>query len=169
MHETSDINITWKVSVFPAFPALMHTQPNQCPSFPDFFQIMVVFPATAAFRVSEINLIKINYVQNLRFIEGIWLSSTVMYRFWNKLEKAKINNYIRCNLAQNLCVHRKAYSRGMFCWTSILNIFLTIAENLFKQSLAKEEQCAYVEISQNLCDDLFSSIKQFTLGFRIIF
>ena len=50
-------------------------------------------------------------------------------------------------------------------WT----FFLTIAENLFKQSLDKKEQCANVEISQNLCDDLFSSIKQFTLGFRIIF
>ena len=73
--------MTWKVSVFPAFPALMLKQPNQCPAFPDFFQIMVVFPATAAFPVSMVTLIKINYAQNLRFIEGICLSSTVMYRF----------------------------------------------------------------------------------------
>ena len=73
--------MTWKASVFPVFPALMLKQPNQCPAFPDFFQIMVVFPATAAFTVSVVTLIKINYAQNLRFIEGICLSSTVMYRF----------------------------------------------------------------------------------------
>ena len=63
--------MTWKVSVFPAFPALMLRQPNYCPDFPDFFQIMVVFLATVAFPVSMVTLIKINYVQNLRFIEGI--------------------------------------------------------------------------------------------------
>ena len=73
--------MTWKVSVFPAFPALILKQPNQCPAFPDFFQIMVVFPATAAFPVSVFTLIKINYAQDLSFIEGICLSSTVMYRF----------------------------------------------------------------------------------------
>ena len=73
--------MTWKVSVFPAFPALMFKQPNQCPAFPDFFQIMVVFPATAAFSVSMVTLIKINYAQSLRFIEGVCQSSTVVYRF----------------------------------------------------------------------------------------
>ena len=73
--------MTWKVSVFPAFPALMLKQPNQCPAFPDFFQIMVVFPATAAFPVSVVTLIKINYAQIFRFIEGICLSSRVTYRF----------------------------------------------------------------------------------------
>ena len=73
--------MTGKVFVFPPFPVLMLKQPNQCPGFPDFFQIMVVFPATAAFPVSVVTLIKINYAQNLRFIEGICLSSAVMYRF----------------------------------------------------------------------------------------
>ena len=73
--------MTWKVSAFPAFPALMLKQLNQCPAFPDFFQIMVAFPATAAFPVSVVTLIRTNYTQNLRFIEGICLSSTVMYRF----------------------------------------------------------------------------------------
>ena len=73
--------MTWKVFVFPVFPALMLRQPNQCPAFPDVFQVMVVFPAAAAFSVSVVTLIKINYVQNLRFIEGTCLSSTVMYRF----------------------------------------------------------------------------------------
>ena len=73
--------MTWKVSVFPAFPALMLKQPNQCPAFPDLFQIMVVLLATEAFPVSVVTLIKINYVQNLRFIEGLCLSNTVMYRF----------------------------------------------------------------------------------------
>ena len=72
--------MTWKeVSVFPAFPALILKQPNQCPAFPDFFQIMVIFPAIAAFPVAAVTLIKINYAQNLRFIEGICLSITVMY------------------------------------------------------------------------------------------
>ena len=73
--------MTGKVFVFPPFPALILKQHNQCPAFPDFFQIMVVFPATAAFPVSVVTLIKINYAQNLRFIEGICLSSAVMYRF----------------------------------------------------------------------------------------
>ena len=73
--------MTWKVSVFPAFPALMLKQPNQCPAFPDFFQIMVVFPETAAFPISVVTVIKINYAHKLRFIEGVCLSSTVMYRF----------------------------------------------------------------------------------------
>ena len=59
----------------------MLKQPSQRPAFPDFFQIMVVSPATAAFPVSVVTLIKINYPQNLRFIEGICLSSTVMHRF----------------------------------------------------------------------------------------
>ena len=77
MHETSDIHMTWKVSVFPAFPALMLKQPTQSLAF----QIMVLFPATAAFPVSVVTLIKINYTQNLRFIEVICLSSTVMYQF----------------------------------------------------------------------------------------
>ena len=73
--------MTWKVSVFSAISALMLKQPNQCLAFPDFFQIMVVFPAPPAFPVSVVTLIKISYAQNLRFIEGICLSSTAMYRF----------------------------------------------------------------------------------------
>ena len=71
--------MTWKVSVFPAFPALMLKQHNQCQVFPDFFQIIVIFPATTTFPVSDVTLI--NYAQNVRFTEGICLSSTVMYRF----------------------------------------------------------------------------------------
>ena len=47
-----------------------------------------------------------------------------------------------CTKKLNLRVLWKVYSRGMLCWTSVLNIFWTIAENLFKQSLGKEEQCA---------------------------
>ena len=43
--------MTWKVSVFSAISALMLKQPNQCLAFPDFFQIMVVFPAPPAFPV----------------------------------------------------------------------------------------------------------------------
>ena len=137
--------MTWKVSVFPAFPVLMLKQLNQCPAFPDFFQMMGLFSATAAFTASGVNLIKINYAQNFRFIEGICISRTVMYRFWIKFEKAKINNYIRCTLAQkklNLRVLWKPYCRGMLCWTSVLNICLNNCLISFKQSLDKEEQCS---------------------------
>ena len=137
--------MTWKVSVFPAFQVLMLKQLNQCPAFPDFFQMMGLFSATAAFTVSGVNLIKINYAQNFRFIEGICISGTVMYRFWIKFEKAKISNYIRCTLAQkklNLRVLWKSYSRGMLCWTSVLNICLNNCLISFKQTLDKEEQYA---------------------------
>ena len=133
---------------------------------------MVVFPATAAFPISVVTLIKINYPQNLRFIEGICLSSTVMYRFWIKLEKAKINNYIRCTLAQK--TKFTCALKSLFSWDALLSV---CSEHLFEQLLkiylnniwVKKSNVPYAEISQNFCDDLFSSIKQFTLGDRIIF
>ena len=137
--------MTEKVSAFPFFPALMLKQANQCPAFPNIFQIIVVFQAVAGFPVSVVTLIRINYAQNVRFMEGICLSSTVMYRFWIKLEKAKINNCIRYTLAQKIyiymCSEKRIYvgcSTERLFWTFVW----TIAENLFKQSLGKEEQCA---------------------------
>ena len=63
--------------------------------------------------------------------------------------------------------------KSVFLWDALLNVCF---EHLFEQLLKiylnnlwiKKSNVPYVEISQNFFDVLFSSIKQFTLGYRII-